>query len=160
MASVLSLRPRTRLQKGTAAAALAISVVGGFEGLRQTAYRDVVGVPTICYGETRGVTMGMSATKAECDAMLLKGLQEFEQGVLGCTTVEMPVKRQVAMVSFAYNVGVGAYCKSSVARLLNGGQTRAACDALLKWNKAGGVVFPGLTRRRQAERELCLAEAA
>ena len=72
----------------------------------------------------------------------------------------MPMRRQVAMVSFAYNVGVGAYCGSSVARLLNAGQTRAACDALLKWNKAGGVVFPGLTRRRQAERELCLAEAA
>lgn len=160
MSPVLTFRPRTRLQKGTAAAALAISIVGGFEGLRQTAYRDVVGVATICYGETRGIRMGMTATKAECDAMLLKGLQEFEQGVLACTKAAMPVRRQVAMVSFAYNVGVGGYCGSSVARLLNAGQPRAACDALLKWNKAGGVVFPGLTRRRQAERELCLSEAA
>jgi lysozyme len=160
MSAVLSLRPRTRLQKATAAAALAISLVGGFEGLRLTAYRDVVGVATLCYGETRGIRMGMTATKAECDAMLLKGLQEFEQGVLACTKVEMPMRRQVAMVSFAYNVGVGAYCGSSVVRLLNDNKPRAACDALLKWNKAGGVVFPGLTRRRQAERELCLSEAA
>lgn len=160
MSRVLTLRPRTRLQKATAAAALAISLVGGFEGLRLAAYRDVVGVATICYGETRGIRMGMTATKAECDAMLLKGLQEFEQGVLSCTKVEMPMRRQVAMVSFAYNVGVGAYCGSSVVRLLNDNKPRAACDALLKWNKAGGVVFPGLTRRRQAERELCLAEAA
>lgn len=160
MKPVLPLRPRTRLQKGTVAAALAISLVGGFEGLRQTAYRDVVGVATICYGETRGIRMGMTATKVECDAMLLKGLQEFEQGVLSCTKVEMPMRRQVAMVSFAYNVGVGAYCGSSVVRLLNDNKPRAACDALLKWNKAGGVVFPGLTRRRQAERELCLSEAA
>lgn len=160
MGAVLTFKPRTRLQKGTAAAALAISLVGGFEGLRLSAYRDVVGVATVCYGETRGVTMGDRHSKAECDAMLLKGLQEFEAGVLACTKVAMPERRQVAMVSFAYNVGTGAYCRSSVARLLNAGQPRAACDALLKWNKAGGITFPGLTRRRQAERELCLAEAA
>ncbi len=155
MTSVLSLRPRTRLQKGTAAAALAVTLVGGFEGLRLRAYPDVVGVATVCYGETRGVKLGDRHTKPECDAMLLKGLQEFEQGVLACTAVPMPEKRQVAIVSFAYNVGTGAYCKSSVARLLNAGQPASACDALLKWNKAGGIVFPGLTRRRQAERALC-----
>lgn len=156
MTKLAALRPRTRLQKGTAAAAVAIALVGGFEGLRLNAYRDVVGVATVCYGETRGVKMGDRHSKAECDAMLLKGLQEFEQGVLACTRVPMPEKRQIAMVSFAYNVGVGAYCKSSVNRLLNAGQTRAACDYLLKWNKAGGIVFPGLTRRRQAERAMCL----
>ena len=160
MAAVLTFKPRSRLQKGTAAAILAVSLVGGFEGLRTYAYRDVVGVATVCYGETRGVKMGDRHSKAECDAMLLKGLQEFEAGVLACTTVALPERRQVALVSFAYNVGVGAYCGSSVARLINAGQPRAGCDALLKWNKAGGFVFAGLTRRRQAERELCLAEAA
>lgn len=149
----------SRIRKGAAAGALAIAFVGAFEGLRQTAYRDVVGVPTICYGETRGVRMGMTATKAECDAMLLKGLQEFEAGVLACTTAPLPDKRLVAMVSLAYNIGTSAYCRSSVVRLLNEGQTRAACDFMLRYNRAGGIVFPGLTRRREAERQLCLEGA-
>lgn len=149
-------KPMGRMKQGMAAAALAISVVGGFEGLRLNAYRDVVGVATVCYGETRGVKMGDRHSKAECDAMLLKGLAEFEAGVLACTPITMPDARLVATVSLAYNIGTGAYCRSSVARLLNAGATRQACDAFLKWNKAGGIVFPGLTRRREAERQLCL----
>lgn len=151
----------SRLKKGSAAALLAIAVVGGFEGLRLNAYRDVVGVPTICYGETRGVKMGDKATKAECDDMLLNGLQEFEAAVLRCTPsiAKAPNERLVAAVSLAYNIGQGAYCKSTVARRFNAGDVRGACDAFLMWNKAGGVVWPGLTRRRQAERELCLKGA-
>lgn len=151
----------SRLKKGTAAAALAVAVVGGFEGLRLNAYRDVVGVATICYGETRGVKMGDSHSKAECDAMLLKGLQDFERGVFACAPAlaEAPDPRVVAHVSLAYNIGVGAYCKSSAARRFNAGDIRASCDAFLLWNKARGVVFPGLTKRRQAERELCLRGA-
>jgi lysozyme len=148
----------SRLKKGTAVAALACAVVGGFEGLRQTAYRDVVGVATICYGETRGVKIGMTATKAECDAMLLKGLQEFEAGVMRCTPslAQAPDARLVATVSLAYNIGVGAYCRSTVDRRFDAGDVRGACDAFLMWNKAKGITFPGLTRRRAAERDLCL----
>lgn len=148
----------SRLKKGSAAAALAIAVVGGFEGLRLNAYRDVVGVPTVCYGETRGIRMGMKFTKPECDEMLLKGLDEFAEGVEKCvpSAKTMPEKRYIAHVSLAYNIGVGGYCKSSIARLQNAGQTRAACDFFMKYNRAGGIVFPGLTRRREAERKMCL----
>lgn len=147
---------KSRLKKGAAAAALAVGLVGGFEGLRLNAYKDVVGVPTVCYGETRGVKMGDKHTKAECDDMLLKGLAEFEAGVLKCARVEMPDKRLVAHVSLAYNIGVGAYCKSTVVRKLNAGDTRGSCEAFMMWNKAGGVAWPGLTRRRDVERKLCL----
>jgi lysozyme len=147
----------SRMRKGTAAAALACAVVGGFEGLRQTAYRDVVGVATICYGETRGVKMGMTATKEQCNDMLLKGLQDFEAGVVRCAPglAYAPDARIVAHVSLAYNIGVGAYCKSTVARRQNAGDVAGSCDAFLMWDKAKGIRFPGLTRRRQAERELC-----
>lgn len=147
----------SRLKKGGTIAALCVVVVGGFEGLRLNAYKDVVGVPTACFGETRGIRMGMKFTKPECDAMLLKGLDEFADGVEKCTFTarNMPEKRYVAHVSLAYNIGVGGYCKSSVSRLENAGQSRAACDFFLKYNRAGGIVFPGLTRRRQAERAMC-----
>jgi lysozyme len=152
----------SRLKKGGAIAALCCAVVGGFEGIRQVAYRDVVGVPTVCYGETRGIRMGMKFTKTECDAMLLKGLDEFANGVERCvpSAVNMPEARYVAHVSLAYNIGIGAYCKSTVARRANAGDVRGSCDAFMMWNKAKGITFPGLTRRRAHERAMCLKGTA
>lgn len=146
----------TRLKKGGAVAAVLVSLVGGFEGLRTVAYRDVVGVPTVCYGETKGVQMGDRRTPAQCKAMLAASLESYAAGIERCVTAPLPDERYVALVSFAYNVGTGAACGSSVVRLINAGLTRAGCDALLKWDKAAGIVFPGLTRRREAERALCL----
>lgn len=146
-----------RLRRATTAGALAVAVIGGFEGLRLAAYRDVVGVPTVCYGETRGVKMGDRHTKAECDEMLLAALRAFEAGVVRCAPVPMSDRTLVAHVSLAYNIGVAGYCGSSVARLANAGHPEASCDAFMKWNRAGGVVWPGLTRRRAAERDMCLA---
>lgn len=161
MAPVLTLKPRTRLQKGTAAAALAVSIVGGFEGLRLTAYPDPAtrGQPwTVCYGETRGVKKGDRHTKAECDEKLATGLIEFAASIERCvpSLASVPDTRYVAHVSLAWNIGSGGYCKSSIARLQNAGQQRAACDFFLKYNRAAGIVFPGLTRRRQEERAMCL----
>lgn len=132
--------------------------VAGFEGVREHAYRDVspARVWTVCAGETAGVRAGDHYTRAECIDMLEKRLEGFSAGVRGCLKEEQPQARMIALTSLAYNIGTGAFCSSSVARLINAGETRAACDAILKWNRAGGIVFPGLTRRRQAERALCL----
>lgn len=139
--------------------ALATVFVGGWEGMQTVAYRDVIGVPTICYGETRGVKLGDTATPEECRAMLADGLQDFADGVRDMMPSfdAMPPKRQVAVVSLAYNIGLGSFAKSSVRRELNAGNVKAGCDAFLLWNKAGGIVFRGLTNRRKAERDLCLA---
>ncbi|MHC2216486.1 GH24 family phage-related lysozyme (muramidase) [Rhizobium leguminosarum] len=62
----------------------------------------------------------------------------------------------MALTSFAYNVGVKAACGSSAVKLINQGRTAEGCESLLKWNRAAGIVFPGLTRRRQKERAFCL----
>lgn len=140
--------------------AAATVFVGGWEGLQLVAYRDVVGVATVCYGETRGVRMGDRHTKAECDAMLAEGLSDFAEGVRACVPFDaLPVPTQVAVVSLAYNIGQGGFCRSTVARKLREGDRAGACDAFMAWNKAGGVVWRGLTRRRAAERELCLRDA-
>jgi lysozyme len=139
----------------------ATAFVGGWEGLQLAAYRDVVGVATICYGETRGVRMGQKATKEQCDAMLAEGLLDFAAGIERCVPFDaLPVPTQVAVVSLAYNIGQGGFCKSTVARKLREGDRAGACDAFMAWNKAGGVTWRGLTRRRAAERELCLRDAA
>ena len=137
--------------------ALAVSTVGGFEGLRLKAYIPIPGdVPTACYGETRGIRMGMTFTKPDCDAMLLRGLDQFADKMEACARQPMGPEQYVAHLSLAYNIGTGAYCKSTVVRLHNAGERRASCRAFLMWNKAGGRVVAGLARRRVAERDLCL----
>jgi len=148
-----------RLRKSATAAAMAVAVVGGFEGLRQTAYPDPAtkGPPwTVCYGETAGVKRGDHHSVAECKAMLVASLGKYADAIERCVKVPMPDTRYVALVSFAYNVGGGRACGSTAVRRINAGRTREGCDALLNWNTAAGIVFPGLTRRRQQERALCL----
>lgn len=142
----------------TAVGILCVAVVAKHEGLRTAAYRDPVGIPTVCFGETRGVKMGDKYTVAQCKDMLGKRLMEFEDGVERCikNPAAIPDKSWVVFISFAYNVGTGAFCKSSVARKANAGDLRGACDALLAWTKAGGRTLKGLVTRRQQERKLCL----
>lgn len=149
----------SRLKRNTTAAALAVAVVGGFEGLRQTAYPDPAtkGPPwTVCYGSTHGVKPGDHYSLAECKTMLVRDLEIYASGIERCVTAQLPDTRYVALVSFAYNVGVGSACKSSVVRKINAGDVQGGCDALMAWNKAAGITFPGLTKRRAKERELCL----
>jgi len=140
----------------TAAGLLAISSVGKDEGLRLKAYRDVVGIPTICRGETLGVKMGDTHTKEQCEAMFLRRLDEFAGKVEHCVKKPMSDRTLVAFTSMAYNVGVGGFCGSTTVRLYNAGDFAGACRAMGYWNKAGGRVIPGLTARRARETALCL----
>lgn len=142
-------------------AATAAVFVGGWEGLQTMAYPDPAskGPPwTICYGHTAGVKPGDRKSVEECKRLLMVELGEYAAGVEHCIKVSIPDTRLIALTSFAYNVGVGGACKSSVVRLINQGKTREGCDALMRWNKAAGITFRGLTRRRDAERKLCLME--
>jgi lysozyme len=150
-------RLRKRMVAGTAAAALGVAFVGGKEGVKLVTYRDIVGVPTVCFGETRGISMGMTFTREQCAAMLLKGLSEFEDNVLRCvpSMANAPDERLVAHVSLAYNIGAGAYCKSSVARRYNAGDIAGSCDAFDMWDKAKGRRINGLAVRRDDEQVLC-----
>jgi lysozyme len=142
----------------TIVGALTIVVVAKHEGVRTSAYRDVVGVPTVCFGETRGVKMGDRYTLEQCKKMLNVRLLEFEAGMLKClkNPAAIPNKVYIVLMSFSYNVGLGAACKSSVFRAVNAGDYRAACNRLPLWNKAGGRTVGGLVRRRAEERALCL----
>ena len=151
----------SRIRKNGTVAAAACAIVGIWEGCQTVAYPDVIGVPTICFGSTKGVKLGDTSTQAECDAKLVAEIVEHEEGVLRCgLRTDLPINTHVAIVSWAYNVGVGNACKSTLVKKANAGDVRGACDELLKWNKAGGVVWRGLTRRREAERDLCLKGVA
>ena len=141
---------------------IAVSVISVFEGFSSHVYRDAVGVPTICYGATAAdhVDLTKTYTKAQCQAILATDIPKYDAQVKSCLLpavyAALPPHRHAALVSFTYNVGGGAFCKSAVARDLNVGDVAGGCDALLLYNHAGGRVLAGLTTRRQEERTLCL----
>lgn len=147
---------RRSVAKGAGAIALAFAIVSVAEGLVTSTYPDVGGVPTYCYGETKGAEWGKTYTKEQCDEKLSARLVEFNDGVNSCVFVELPDTRRAALVSLSYNIGIAAFCKSTVVRKLNAGDVQGGCDAMLMWNKVKGVVWRGLTNRRQKERALCL----
>jgi len=137
--------------------AATVALVAAAEGLVTHTYPDVGGVPTYCYGETKDAQWGKTYTKEQCDEKLAARLVEFNRGVDSCVFVELPDSRRAALVSLSYNIGVPAFCKSTVVRKLNAGDVVGGCDAILMWNKVKGVVWRGLTNRREKERALCLA---
>lgn len=146
-----------------AALAIATALAVPAEGLRQYAYRDPVGIPTICFGSTKGVKMGDFRTVPECKALLTKEMLYAVQVVESCRP-GLPINVLAAFSDAAYNVGEHIACDSSrstAARLLAAGKYREACEQLPRWNKGRvlGVLvpLPGLTKRREKERDVCLA---
>lgn len=144
---------------GATAAAALVAFTPAQEGRVLTTYRDLGGVLTYCDGATEHATWGRTYTPAECDAQLARDLERHAAGVLACIHVPLTDGQKTAFVDAAYNIGVPAFCGSSMARRANAGDMAGACDALLLWNKVDGREIPGLTRRRQAERALCRGDA-
>lgn len=142
--------------------ALAVPFIGEWEGLRLVAYKDVVGVWTVCFGETKGVRPGDRYTVAECEAILAREILSYRQGLHRYFTPStlsdrLPAKRDVAYVSLAYNVGVSRAGTATATKRLNAGDVPGGCEALTWYNKAGGRVWRGLVRRRSAEKVFCMA---
>ncbi|NET34811.1 MAG: lysozyme [Cyanothece sp. SIO1E1] len=135
-----------------------LRLIKSFEGLRLTAYADAVGVWTIGYGTTSGVRPGMTITRAQAEEFLRRDLRRFEAAITKNVKVRLNEDQFAALASFTYNVGEGAMASSTLVRLLNNGDIRGAADQFPRWNKAGGRVLAGLTRRRRAERALFLGE--
>lgn len=133
-----------------------IRLLHQFEGFRSKAYLDPVGIWTIGYGFTKGVKEGDVMSRAQADARLRDELAEYEQGVLRACQVPPNQNQFDALVVFAFNVGVAGMSRSSVVKAHNREDYQAAARAFGLWNKAGGKVWPGLTRRRAAEGALYL----
>ena len=136
------------------------ALIKSFEGFRSTSYQDVVGVWTVGYGFTRGVTPGQHMTPAQAEARLITELLGYEQAVLGACTVPPNQNQLDAMVSLAWNIGIGGFLRSTVLKAHNRGDVQSASRAFGLWNKAGGREWAGLTRRRAAEAALYLEPAA
>lgn len=122
-----------------------------------TAYRDGGGVPTIGFGHTNGVVMGMSCTPEQAERWLQEDVREAENAVNKLVKVPLNEFQFDALVCFVFNVGVGAFAKSTLLRVLNAGGYAAVPGQMLRWvkdvNPRTGkmVTVPGLVNRRSAE---------
>jgi lysozyme len=126
------------------------------EGYRGTAYDDGVGMQTIGFGSTAGVKRGDITTVERSLITLLKDANAHGEGIKRCITVPLFQHEFDAYASLAFNIGTGAFCKSTLVRKLNALDYPGACAEILRWNRAGGRVLRGLVIRREAEYQQCM----
>ena len=131
-----------------------LNLIKDFEGCRLKAYLCPAGVWTIGYGHTQGVKPDMVINQLQAERFLRQDLKRFEDAVTSLVKVPITPNQFSALVSFTYNVGTGALYDSTLLRKLNKKDYKGAANEFLRWNKAGGKVLPGLTRRRLAEKDL------
>lgn len=148
--------------------AFQFSYTSGWEGVRFKPYSDVVGVLTVCIGHTGpDIIPGKTYSKAECQALFESDMATVVDGPLSvCLHPPQPLKPETvaAIRDFAFNVGGGAACSSTLMRKINAGDTAGACDEFARWTKAGGRVIYGIKVRRMigvpdrlSEADLCRA---
>lgn len=138
--------------------AAALVGIANWEQYRADAYLPTPqDVPTLGWGSTDGVQMGQRTTPDRALIRLLADAQRHERELRACIgDVALFQHEWDAYVSWAYNVGTGTACKSSLVRKLQAGDYPSACRELLRWDKQAGRVLPGLTKRRQAEFKTCM----
>ena len=135
-----------------------VELIKHFEGFEDTAYLCPANVWTIGYGRTRNVKEGDRITEPQAERDLLEELEEFKHQVLHSVKVELTQNELDALTSWTYNLGVGNLNSSTLLKKLNAGSKDEVPAEMLRWNKAGGEVLAGLTKRREAEAELWAKE--
>lgn len=137
-----------------------LGLIKKHEGLRLRAYLCPAGVPTIGYGNTfyedgSRVKMGDVITRDRAERMLLQTVLSFQSQVRAAVTSNITPNQLSALTSFAYNVGMAALRRSTLLRMVNANPNNPAIRSeFAKWNKANGVILPGLVNRRKDEADL------
>ncbi|MEX6397242.1 lysozyme [Providencia hangzhouensis] len=139
--------------------ALTVSMIAYFEGMETKPYKDVVNVTTVCFGHTGAdIIPTKTYTESECLALLEKDLSKVRKGVDPLIKVDIDDNTRAAIYSFAYNVGTGAFARSTMLKKLNAGDIAGACNELKRWTYAGGKEWKGLITRREIENAVCLGK--
>ena len=133
-----------------------IKFIANWEGKRNSTYLDAVGLPTIGIGHLikKGESFPKPLTDKEVYDLFRKDIIGFENTINSSVKVKLTQNQFDALVSFAFNVGVGAFLQSTLLKLLNKSDYKGASEQFLRWNKGGGRVILGLTNRRTAEKNL------
>ena len=131
-----------------------IELIKHFEGCELEAYKCAAGVWTIGYGHIKGVTSDSVITQEQAEQMLVEELNEYEGYINNMVTVPLSQNQFDALVSWVYNLGGGNLKASTLLKVVNSGEFNGVPEQIMRWNKAGGKVLEGLTRRRQAEADL------
>lgn len=137
----------------------AIDLIRAFEGFSAEVYRDSAGLATIGIGHLirRGEAFDGPITEDRAEDLLRRDLAWARRAVQRLTRVDLDDGEFGALTSLVFNIGSGAFQRSTLRMKLNRGERRAAADEFPKWRRAGGRVIPGLVRRRAAERQLFLS---
>jgi len=140
---------------------LGLDLIKEFESCKLKSYQDIVGIWTIGWGHTGPeVKPDLIWTREQADNQLRQDLGRFEEGVSDRLDVDVNENQFSALVSLAYNIGLGNFNGSGLLKQINLGNFEIAAERFLMWNQAGGKVSEGLTRRREAERALFLTGVA
>ncbi len=141
---------------GAGALVIATSMVKPLEGLENKPYRDVAGVLTVCFGHTgKDIVEDKVYSDHECELLLQQDLAKVKAQVDPLIKVDIQQATLAALYSFTYNVGIGAFSRSTLLKKLNSGDIPGACSELHRWIYAGGKKWNGLITRRQVEDEIC-----
>lgn len=140
-----------------AAVAAATPLVIEHEGWVLKPYADPVGIRTACAGVTGSAALASTYSQSECEDITAGALLDHALAIRPCLPADLPTDTRGAFISFGYNIGATKFCASSLSRKARAGDLRGACAELGRWVYAGGRVYPGLVRRRAAERALCEA---
>ena len=151
----MGLKTKIGVSLAAGAISIATAVVSYYEGYKPSAYRDPVGIPTICYGHTKTAVVGQALGPQECERLLREDLGEA-LAVVDQQLPNAPAMTRAALGSFVYNVGAGAFNGSTLLRKAKAGDWVGACNELPRWVYAKGRQLPGLVNRRAAERAVCL----
>ncbi len=152
----------SRARLGIGALTLSAAAFGalvGFEGYTERATIPVPGdVPTLGFGTTAGVKIGDAIDPVRAVQRALIDVDHFEGAVKKCVTVPLHQHEYDAFIQLSYNIGVTAFCKSTLVRMLNALDYVGACNEILRWDRFHGRPLSGLTRRRQTEHALCAGD--
>jgi lysozyme len=129
-------------------------LIESFEGLKLTSYQDQRGIWTIGYGSTTDVWPNMTITQQEADDRLGIDLHNAEQAIYKNIQIPLNQNQFDALVSLVYNIGVGAFKKSTLLKLIDRADFQGAANQFLAWDKTNGVINEGLVNRRSVERNL------
>lgn len=137
----------------------AAAIIQKWEGIRLNAYKCPAGVWTIGYGQTGpGIVYGTRWTLAQAKDALAIEIAVRGRGVDAAVTVPLTVGQKAALVSLVYNIGIGAFLRSTLLRMLNMKSYKGAAGQFARWNKGGGSEMIGLTNRRADERALFVSD--